>query len=112
MRMSTLPVSTLFDNELLLFGGAEARDHFNVDGELRKALLEGLEVLEAENGGGREHGDLFAILHGLEGRAHGDFGFAVAHVAAEEAVHGRGGLHVLLDGADGGELVVGFVVVE
>ena len=96
----------------LLLGGAEAGDHLDVDGELREALLEGFEVLEAEDGGGCEHRDLLAVLHGLEGGAHGDFGFAVAHVAAEEAVHGRGGFHVVLDGADGGELVVGLVVVE
>ena len=65
-----------------------------------------------EDRGGSEDGDLFAVLHGLEGGAHGDFGFAVADVAAEQAVHRRGGFHVLLDGADRGELVVGLVVVE
>ncbi len=69
-------------------------------------------MLEAEDRGGREDRDLLAILHGLEGGAHGDFGLAVAHVAAEQAVHRRGGFHVVLDGADGGELVVGLVVVE
>ncbi len=44
-------------------------------------------MLEGEDRGGREHGDLLAILHGFEGGAHGDFGFAVADVAAEQAVH-------------------------
>ena len=37
----------LFEDDLLLFRRAEARDHFDVDGELREALLEGFEVLEA-----------------------------------------------------------------
>ena len=100
------------DNDLLLLGRAEARDHFDVDGELRKATLERLEMLEAENGGGRKDRDLLAVLHGLECSAHGHFGFAVAHIAAEQAVHGRGRFHVVLDGADGGELVVGFAIVE
>ncbi len=54
----------------------------------------------------------FAVLHGLEGGAHGDFGFAVADVAAEQAVHRLGGFHVALDVGDGGELVVGLVEVE
>ena len=81
-------------------------------GNCAEAALEGLEVLEAEDGGGREDGDLLAVLHGLEGGAHGDFGFAVADVAAEQAIHGRGRLHVVLDVADGRELVVGLVVVE
>ena len=59
-------------------------------GNWREALLEGFEVLEGENGCWREHGDLLAVLHGFEGGAHGDFGFAVADVAAEQAIHGRG----------------------
>ncbi len=78
----------LLEDVLLLFCGAEARDHLDVDGEVGEAALEGFEVLEGEDGGGREDGDLLAILHGLEGGAHGDFGFAVADVAAEQAVHG------------------------
>jgi len=76
------------------------------------AALEGLEVLEGEDGGGGEDGDLARILHGLEGGAHGDLGLAVADVAAEEAVHGLGGLHVALDVCDGGELVVGLCEIE
>ncbi len=96
------------DDDGFFLRGAEAREHLDVDGEVGEALFEGLEVLEREDGGGGEDGDLFAILHGLEGGAHGDFGLAVADVAAEEAVHGLGGLHVGLDVDDGGELVVGF----
>ena len=112
MRMSTLPVGSAFENFLLLLGGAEARDHLDVDGKFGEAALEAFEVLEAEHGGGREHGDLLAILHGLEGGAHGDLGLAVADVAAEQAVHGLRGFHVGLDVGDGGELVVGLVEVE
>ena len=69
-------------------------------------------MLEAEHGGGGDDGDLLGVLQGLEGRAHGDFGLAVADVAAEEAVHGLDVFHVLLDVGDGVELVVGFVEVE
>ena len=50
----------LLHDQLLLLRGAEARDHLHVDGELREAALEGLKVLEAEHGGGREHRDLLA----------------------------------------------------
>ena len=101
-----------FEDDLLLFRRAEARDHLDGDGKLREALLEGFEVLEGEDRGGREDGDLLAILHGFEGGAHGDFGFAVADIAAEQAIHRRGGFHVPLDVGDGGELVVGLAVVE
>ena len=72
----------LLHDELLFLRGAEARDHLHLDGKLREAFFEGLEVLKAEHGGGREHGDLLAILHGFESGAHSDFGFAIAHIAA------------------------------
>ncbi len=101
-----------FEDGFLLLRGAEAGDHLDVDGEVGEAALEGLVVLEAEDCGGGEDCDLLSVLHGLEGGAHGDFGFAVADVAAEEAIHGLGGFHVALDVGDGGDLVVGFVEVE
>ena len=101
-----------FEDELLLLWGAEAGDHFDVDGELAEALFECFVVLEGEDGGGCEDGHLFSVLDGLEGGAHGHFRFAVADIAAEEAVHGAGRLHVALDVSDGVELIVGFGVVE
>jgi hypothetical protein len=55
---------------------------------------------------------LFSVLHGFEGSAHGNFGFAIADVTAQEAVHGLSGFHVALDVGDGGELVVGLIEVE
>ena len=48
----------LFQNDLLLLRRAEARDHLDVDGKLREAAAERFIVLEAEHGGGREHGHL------------------------------------------------------
>ena len=96
----------------LLLRGAEAGEHLDIDGEVGEALLEGLEVLEAKDRGGREDRDLLAILHSLEGGAHGDFGLAVANIAAEEAIHRLGRFHVALDVGDGGELVIGLSKVE
>ena len=81
-------------------------------GNLENRRLEGLEVLEAEDRGRREDSDLLGVLHGFEGGAHGDFGLAVANVAAEQAVHGLGRFHVTLDVGDGAELVVGLGEVE
>ena len=85
----------------LLLRRAEARDHLDVDGKAGEALLEGLVVLEGEDGRRGEHRDLLVVLHGLEGGAHGDFGLAVANIAAEQAVHRLGGFHVALDVGDG-----------
>ncbi len=56
-------------------------------GKRLEALLERFEVLKAEHGGGREHGDLFAVAQRLERRAHHDFGLAETDVAAQQAVH-------------------------
>lgn len=62
--------------------------------------------------GGHEHGHLLAVLHGLEGGTQCDFGFAEAHVAADEAVHRHGLFHVGFNFVDGGELVGGFLIGE
>ena len=64
-------------------------------------------MLEGEHRGGREHGHLFAVAQRFERRAHGDFGLAVADVAAQQPVHRMAALHVLLDVLDGGELILG-----
>ena len=59
---------------------------------------------------GREHRDLLAVVHRFVGGAHGDFGFAVANVAAEQAIHRLAAFHVALDVLHGGGLVVGRIV--
>ncbi len=83
-----------------------------VTGNGSEALLESFEVLEGENRGGRKDGNLFVIGDGLEGGTHGDFGFAVADVAAEQAIHGLGRFHVANDVFDGLGLIFGFVELE
>ena len=88
-----------FDNGLLFLPSSKARNHFDVDGKLRKSFLECLEMLKAQNRCRREHCNLFAVLHSLEGRAHGHFCFAITHIAAEKPIHRRGRFHVVLDGA-------------
>ena len=110
--MSDFAVGYFFEDDFLLFCGAEAGNHLDVDGEVGEPLFEGFVVLEGEHGGGGEYCYLLSVLYCLEGGSHGYFGLAVADIAAEEAVHGLGGLHVGLDVGDGGELVVCFVEVE
>ena len=83
--MSILPAFDFLQNVFLLFGGAESADHLDGDGKSREALLEGFEMLEGEDGGGRQDGDLFVVGDCFESRAHGDFRLAVADVAAEQA---------------------------
>ncbi len=75
-------------NFFLLFGVAEAADHFDGDGKRSEALLEGFVMLEGEHRGRGKQGNLLVVADGLERGAHRDFRLAVADIAAEEAVHG------------------------
>src|SRR5579885_2775514 len=100
------------ENFFLLRGRAEAAEHLNARGKCREAALKGFKVLEGKNGGRSEKGDLFVVHDGLEGRAHGDFRFAVPYVAAKETVHGGVAFHVALNVGDGGVLVRGFLELE
>ncbi len=85
-------------HDLLLLGGRpEAAEHLDARGESGEALLEGFKMLEGQDGRGGQHRHLFCIGDGFEGGAHGYFGFAVADVAAEQAIHGGGFFEVALD---------------
>ncbi|MBM7804099.1 hypothetical protein JOE58_003350 [Curtobacterium luteum] len=95
------------DRLLRLLLRLEPAERPEVHGEAGEALLEGLHVLPDEERRRHEHGDLLAVLHGLERRADRDLGLAVADVAGEQAVHGDRTLHVALDLVDGGQLVGG-----
>ena len=69
-------------------------------------------MLLGEDSCRRQHRDLMAVEHSSEGRPHGYFGLAVAHVAAKQAVHGLAVLHVGEHGLDSVGLVSGFGVGE
>ncbi len=90
------------DNDFLFLRRAEPRDHLDVDRELRKPLLERLEVLKAQHRRWRQHSHLLAVLHRFEGRTHSHFCFSVAHVAAQQPVHRRRRFHVVLDSQNRG----------
>ena len=71
-----------------LLGGLESAHGSHVHGEALVTFGEGLVMLLHQQCGGHEHGHLLAVLHRLERGAHGDLGFAEAHIAADQAVHG------------------------
>ena len=100
------------ERALLLRRGAEAAEHFDLQAKRSKALKERLVVLLGQNGRGAEHHDLAAGVHALKRRAQGNLGLAETHVAAQQAVHGLGRLHVGLDVGDSLQLVARLVVGE
>ena len=73
---------------LLLLPGEEAGKHLNGDGKGLEPLCKGLVVLLSQNRGRYQHGDLFAIHDCFEGGPHRDLGLAIAHIAADQAIHG------------------------
>ena len=85
---------------------AKAREHPDLDRETIKPLHGRLIVLLGEHGRRHQNGRLPPVEHALHHRAQGDLSLAVAHVAAQEAVHGHGLFHVGLDLIDAPELVV------
>ena len=97
---------------LLLRRRAEAAEHLDLKAKRGKAPKECLVVLLGQNGRGAEHHDLAAGVNALKRRAQGDLGLAKAHVAAQQAVHGLGRLHVGLDVGNGLQLVARLVVRE
>ena len=66
-------------------------------------------MLLGQQGGGRQDGHLFATRDGHKRCTQRHFGFAKAHIAAHQAVHGARADHVLNDGMNGGVLIGGFV---
>ncbi len=84
----------VLDDALLLAAGAEAREQLDANRIIRHALAERVEMLLRQHGRRHQHGDLLAVHHRFERGADGDLGFAVADVAADQAVHRLGAFHV------------------
>ena len=76
-------------------------------GQAAEAFKEGREVLAAQQGCRSDDRGLLAGQGGDEGGAQGDFGLAVADIAAHQAVHGRGAGEVGEAVVDGARLVLG-----
>ena len=98
-----------FERARRFLSRAEARKFRDANGPGREAVLEGLGVLFGQKSRRTENRHLFAAHHGHEGGAKGHFGFAKAHVAADETVHGTARRHVFEDGLDSRRLIGRFV---
>ena len=101
-----------FQHILDLLGGAEAGQHLHRDREGPKPGGGGGIMLLRQHSGGHQQRHLLAVQDALHGGAEGHLRLTVAHVAAEQPIHGHGFLHIGLDLPDGGQLIVGLRIVE
>ena len=95
-----------------LVRAAEAVQRPDVHRVVGESFSERARVLFDQHSGGREDGDLFAVLDRLEGGSNGDLGLAVSDIAANEPVHGSAGFHVPFDVFDRPALVARVLVEE
>ena len=100
------------EDALLLLGRREAGEDLDGHRKGAEAALGRGVVLLGKDRGGDQDGGLLAVQDALHHRPEGHLRLAVAHVAAEEAVHGPGLFHVGLDLPDGTELVLRLLVGE
>ena len=88
-------------NVLGLLGGAEPAQHLHRHREGAEAVHGGGIVLLGQHRGGYQNGGLLAVQNALHHRPQGHLRLAVAHIAAQQPVHGYGLFHIRLDLPDG-----------
>ena len=82
------PAGLQIGRRLFLLGAAfEPAEQIDAHGEFLQPLAERVVMLLGKDGGGHQISDLLTVLNCLEGRAQGNLGFPVAHVAADQTVH-------------------------
>ena len=69
-------------------------------------------MLLREQGGRYQDSHLFLARYCYKGRTQGDFGFAKAHIAADDTVHRLAGFHVFQHGVYGCLLIRCFLVLK
>ena len=112
MMTSTVPLAVSCKHLRDFFDGEKAAHHLDAHRMIAKAMAKSLQVLLRQDRRRRQHGHLFAAFDGEKRRAHGDFGFAVTDVAADQTVHGFFALHAGEGFVDGALLVGGFFILE
>ena len=88
-------------NAFLLLGGGESGQHLDLHREILEPSAGGGVVLLGQNGGGHQNCRLLAVQDAFHNGPERHLRLAVAHIAAKEAIHGPGLLHILLDVRDG-----------
>ena len=97
---------------LHLGAGAEAGDHIDGHRIFGKAPQGVEKMLPGQHRGGHQHSGLLAVQHAFHDRPEGHLRLSVAHVAAQQPVHGHRALHVPLDLLHAAQLVLRLRVLE
>ena len=95
-----------------LGGGLEPAEHPDLHREGSEPVARRGKMLLGQDGGGGQYRRLLPVQDALHHRPQGHLRLAVAHVPAQEPVHGHRLFHILLDLRDTAQLVVGLRVVE
>ncbi len=108
--MSISPLASCLTVSFCSLGGLESADGIDHERIVRHPLLERAVVLLGQHGRRHQDRHLLAIFDRLERGPHRQLGFAVTDVAAQQAIHRPGLLHVLLDLLGAGDLIDGRLV--
>ena len=92
--------------------GFKPAQHLDVHRKAREAVQHRGVMLLHQNRSRREHGGLFAAHHRLEHGAERNLRLAIAHIAAQQAIHHARTFHIALDIFDRRQLIRRFLVGE
>src|SRR5260370_211440 len=95
----------IVEDELVFFGAAEARHHFDPNRGISETGAESVPMLLGKDRGRNQHRDLKAGKNRDRSGAHRNFSFAEASIAADQAIHRLGTSHVAYDVVDCGLLI-------
>ena len=88
-------------NAFLFLGGGEPGEHLDLHWEIFEPAAGGGIVLLGQNGGRHQDRRLLAVQNTFHNGPERHLRLAIAHIAAEQAIHGPGLLHILFDVGDG-----------
>ena len=94
----------------LLLRRIKTAEHIHPDRKILHSLAEGLEMLLSQNGRRNKINNLFSLLNRLKGSPDGHLCFSESDISADQTIHDLFALHISLDGPDGIQLILRFLI--
>ena len=95
-----------------LFRSPQTAHIIDIARKILQTVLEGLEMLQRQDGGRNKDSDLLAVRHSLERSTDSNLSLSESHISAHKPVHRAIVLHVPLDGLNGLFLIRSILVHE